>query len=154
MPRTAVLILLILAATTVQATTIHVPADRPTIQAGVDAATNGDTVLVADGTTLAQQERQESGRDLQATDLGQLIEAMNTARRNNRLYVQLRRQDAGAVMSGRRMASLPPSVLDVLGADLSEGRKLFQQRIDPKVCEERDYLCEELLRVARERGAA
>jgi hypothetical protein len=76
-------------------------------------------ILVADGTTLARQERQESGRDLQATDLGQLIDAMNSARRNNRLYVQLRRQDAGAVMSGRRMASLPPSVLDVLGADRS-----------------------------------
>src|SRR6266436_1528190 len=32
------------------ATTIHVPADQPTIQAAIDAAVNGDTVLVSDGT--------------------------------------------------------------------------------------------------------
>jgi len=32
------------------AATIHVPADHPTIQAGVDVAVDGDTVLVADGT--------------------------------------------------------------------------------------------------------
>ncbi len=30
--------------------TIHIPADRPTIQAGIDAAGSGDTVLVSPGT--------------------------------------------------------------------------------------------------------
>jgi len=35
---------------TAQAATIHVPADQPTIQDGIDAAANGDTVLVAPGT--------------------------------------------------------------------------------------------------------
>ncbi len=32
------------------AATIHVPADQPTIQAAIDAAMDGDTVLVAPGT--------------------------------------------------------------------------------------------------------
>jgi YD repeat-containing protein len=35
---------------TAAAITIHVPADQPTIQAAIDAAQNGDTVLVSDGT--------------------------------------------------------------------------------------------------------
>jgi hypothetical protein len=34
---------------TTNAATIHVPADQPTIQAAIDAATSGDTVLVAPG---------------------------------------------------------------------------------------------------------
>ncbi len=33
-----------------RAATLNVPAQYPTIQAGVNAAANGDTVLVADGT--------------------------------------------------------------------------------------------------------
>jgi hypothetical protein len=33
-----------------KATTINVPGDQPTIQAGIDIATNGDTVLVSEGT--------------------------------------------------------------------------------------------------------
>ena len=93
-----------------------------TIMVHVPASARGRLqLLVADGTTLARQERQQSGHGLEATDLNQLIDALNTARRNSRLYVQLLRPDAGAVVNGRRLASLPPSVLNVLGADQSDG---------------------------------
>ncbi len=74
-------------------------------------------LLVADGATLAREERQQAGMAARPTSLRHLIDALNTARRNDRFYVQLRRGDAGAVVNGRRLPSLPRSVLDVLGAD-------------------------------------
>jgi hypothetical protein len=45
-------------------------------------------------------------------------------------------------------------VLEKMSPDLEEGRDLFRSRIDDRVCEEQDYLVEELLRVARVREAA
>ena len=46
----ALAILLLLSPAILLATTIHVPADQPSIQAGIDATSAGDTVLVASGT--------------------------------------------------------------------------------------------------------
>jgi hypothetical protein len=46
----AVLVLLAIVSSAVAQQTIHIPADQPTIQAGINAASNGDTVLVAPGT--------------------------------------------------------------------------------------------------------
>jgi hypothetical protein len=45
-------------------------------------------------------------------------------------------------------------VVEMMSPDLEEGRDLFRSRIDERVRDERDYLVEELLRVARQRGTA
>jgi CheY-like chemotaxis protein len=44
------------------------------------------------------------------------------------------------------------SVVEMMNPDLGEGRGMFRDRIDERVREEKDYLTEELLRVARLRG--
>ena len=44
------------------------------------------------------------------------------------------------------------NVTEALDGDLAEGRHLFQERIDARVRAERDYLVDELVRVAKQRG--
>jgi predicted Zn finger-like uncharacterized protein len=44
------------------------------------------------------------------------------------------------------------NVVEALDGDLAEGRHLFQERIDARIRGERDYLADELVRVAKQRG--
>ena len=79
------------------------------------------SVLVADGSALAQWEQREVRRPLQPRSVDQMIRVLNNAGKNNRLYVRLLRPDAGAVVNGEMLSSLPPSVLAVLEADRNGG---------------------------------
>jgi hypothetical protein len=50
-----------------------------------------------------------------------MIRVLNKGRRNNTLYVKLLGSEAGAVINGETLSSLPPSVLAVLEADRNGG---------------------------------
>jgi hypothetical protein len=84
-------------------------------------ATGSLTVMVSDGARLAQWERREVRQPTEPRSVPQLMRALNTVRKNNRLYVRLLASDAGAVVRGEALSSLPPSVLGVLEADRSTG---------------------------------
>jgi hypothetical protein len=77
-------------------------------------------LLVSDGQRLNQTEQREA-RLPQPRSVPQLVRALNKARRNNTIYVKLLGSDAGAVVSGELLSSLPPSVLAVLESDRSSG---------------------------------
>jgi SpoIVB peptidase S55 len=79
------------------------------------------SVMVSDGSRLAQWERREVRQPTEPRSVPQLMRALNTLRKNNRLYVRLLASDAGAVVSGEPLSSLPPSILGVLEADRSTG---------------------------------
>ena len=79
------------------------------------------SVMVSDGSRLAQWERREVRQPTEPRSVPQLMRTLNTLRKNNRLYVRLLASDAGAVVSGEPLSSLPPSVMGVIEADRSTG---------------------------------
>ncbi len=93
-----------------------------TVPLDIPANASGSlSVMVSDGTRLAQWERREVRQPTEPRSMPQLMRALNTIRKNNRLYVRLLASDAGAVISGEPLSSLPPSVLGVFEADRSTG---------------------------------
>jgi hypothetical protein len=92
-----------------------------TIPIAIPANASGTlVVMVSDGQRLSQTEQREA-RLPQPRSVPQLIRALNKARHNNTLYVKLLGSEAGAVINGELLSSLPPSVLAVLEADRSGG---------------------------------
>jgi hypothetical protein len=80
------------------------------------------SVMVSDGARLSQWEARElQVQPLQTRGLPQMIQVLNNARKNNRLYVRLLGRDAGAVVKGESLSSLPPSVLSVMESDRNGG---------------------------------
>jgi len=80
------------------------------------------SIMVADGSRLSQMEARELQlQPLQTRDLPQMIRVLNQARKNNRLYVRLVTPDAGAVVRGESLSSLPPSVMAVMESDRNGG---------------------------------
>ncbi|MGC4083832.1 MAG: SpoIVB peptidase S55 domain-containing protein [Vicinamibacterales bacterium] len=92
-----------------------------TIPIEIPANARGNLALmVSDGTRLNQTEQREA-RLPQPRSVPQIVKALNKARRNNTIYVKLLSSEAGAVVRGELLSSLPPSVLAVLESDRSSG---------------------------------
>jgi hypothetical protein len=80
------------------------------------------SIMVADATRLSQFEARELHiQPLQSRGLPQMMRVLNSARKNNRLYVRLLNRDGGAVVKGESLAGLPPSVLSVMESDRNGG---------------------------------
>jgi hypothetical protein len=81
------------------------------------------SIVVSDGGRLGLAEQREARSPLGsgARSVAQLIKSFNKGRRNDTLYVKLMSADAGAVVSGETLSSLPPSVLGVLEGERNGG---------------------------------
>jgi hypothetical protein len=94
-----------------------------TLPLQIPAHVNGSvSVMVADGARLMQIEQRDARRPQQRPrTVAQIVRVLNESRRNNALYVRVLGSEAGAVVGGEQLTSLPPSVLAVLEGDRSGG---------------------------------
>ena len=94
-----------------------------TVPVEIPASARGTvSIMVADGTRLAQWEARELQiQPLQTRGVPQMIRVLNNTRKNNRLYVRLLGRDRGAVVKGESLSALPPSVMAVLESDRNGG---------------------------------
>jgi hypothetical protein len=91
---------------------------RIPVQIPEDAALGQLLVFVGDGGALQEG---SAAKAFVPQDLGQLVRAINTVKKTDRLYVKLFRITSGAVIGTSELPSLPPSMVATLNSDRTSG---------------------------------
>ena len=84
-------------------------------------------IVVGGGPDLTRYERRIMRSKFSANSYASLLRILRQARRNDRLFIQLRISDRGLIVNGEELPGLPPSVLPVL-ADRSNRNGTRQTR--------------------------
>ena len=91
---------------------------RIPVQIPDDAAVGQLLVFVGDGGALQEG---SPAKAFVPQDLSQLVRAINTVKKSDRLYVKLFRITSGAVIGTSELPSLPPSMVATLNSDRTSG---------------------------------
>lgn len=91
---------------------------RIPIQIPEDAPAGQLLVFVGDGGALQEG---SAAKSFVPRDLSQLVRAINTVKKSDRLYVKLFRITPGAVIGTNELPSLPPSMVATLNSDRTSG---------------------------------
>ncbi len=78
-------------------------------------------VLVGEGVSMARSEASKDAGQFIPQTVYQLVRAINNLKKNDRLYVRLFREQAGAVVAGEGLPLLPPSMLEIHRSKRTEG---------------------------------
>ncbi|HEX8144268.1 MAG TPA: hypothetical protein VF553_16830 [Pyrinomonadaceae bacterium] len=91
---------------------------RIPVQIPLDVPLGQLLVFVGDGGVLQEG---SAAKAFVPQDLGQLVDAINKVKKNDRLYVKLFRITSGAVIGTSELPNLPPSVIATLNSDRTSG---------------------------------
>jgi hypothetical protein len=92
--------------------------ERIPVQIPADAPSGQLMIMVGDGATLQES---SSAKAFVPRELGQLVDAINKTKKNDRLYLKLLRPAPGVVIGSNELPNLPPSVVATLNNERTSG---------------------------------
>jgi SpoIVB peptidase S55 len=92
--------------------------ERIPVQIPADAPSGQLMIMVGDGATLQES---SSAKSFVPRELGQLVEAINKTKKNDRLYLKLLRPAPGVVIGSNELPNLPPSMVATLNNERTSG---------------------------------
>ncbi len=92
--------------------------ERIPVQIPADAPSGQLMIMVGDGATLQES---SSSKVFVPRELGQLVEAINKTKKNDRLYLKLLRPAPGVVIGSNELPNLPPSMVATLNNERTSG---------------------------------
>src|SRR5205807_6171239 len=92
--------------------------ERIPVQIPADAPSGQLMIMVGDGATLQES---SSAKVFVPRELGQLVDAINKTKKNDRLYLKLLRPAPGVVIGSNELPNLPPSVVATLNSERTSG---------------------------------
>jgi hypothetical protein len=92
--------------------------ERIPMQIPDDAPSGQLLIMVGDGATLQEA---SSAKSFVPRELGQLVEAINKMKKNDRLYLKLLRPAPGVVIGSNELPNLPPSMVATLNSERTSG---------------------------------
>src|ERR1043165_7921002 len=92
--------------------------ERIPVQIPYDAPSGQLTIMVGDGNSIQES---SASKSFVPRELKQLVEAINKAKKNDRLYLKLSRPAPGVVIGSNELPNLPPSVVATLNSERTSG---------------------------------
>jgi len=92
--------------------------ERIPVQIPADAPSGTLMIMVGDGATLQES---SSAKVFVPRELGQLVDAINKTKKNDRLYLRLLRPAPGVVIGSNELPNLPPSMVATLNNERTSG---------------------------------